>query len=96
MCDQDNNHYTDCGSSTNTETYKNADNLTCVPGWQMPENGLYGIDFWSHMWKRPEKTICEWIKKYKIPFIGVDAKNSYIYARDFLAHVGKIQTDEAE
>ncbi|WP_197995570.1 hypothetical protein [Gimesia algae] len=62
----------------------------------MPETGLYGIDFWSHMWKRPEKTICDWIRKYRIPYIGVEPKNSYIYVSDFLSHIGKIKEDEAE
>ncbi|QDV53680.1 hypothetical protein Enr17x_57610 [Gimesia fumaroli] len=83
-------------SSGIENVYENSDHLKCVPGWQMPENGLYGIDFWSHMWRRPTETIVKWIKKYQIPFIGIEAGNSYIYASDFLSHIGKIQSDEAE
>lgn len=62
----------------------------------MPESGVYGLDFWAHMWRVEQRTVVEWIKKYKMKFIGPSVSNCYVSAKEFLSCIGRLTDDQAK
>lgn len=94
MPSNDSRESTSTKSSGIDNTHQNSEHLKCVPGWQMPETGVYGLAFWAHMWQVEPRTVVEWIKKYKMKFIGPSVSNCYVSAKEFLSCIGRITDDQ--
>lgn len=73
-----------------------AEKTEWIPGMQMPQSGVYGLDFWAEMWKVDVKTITAWIKKYQIRYFGPHSSNCYIEAGEFLSCMSRGAENEAE
>ncbi|MEQ8636927.1 hypothetical protein [Gimesia maris] len=73
------------------------DEMACMPGGRFPGTNAYGIPYWSYVFRRPEGTITDWIRKYNIPYRGVDAAHGFVEAEDMLNKLpSKGFEDEAE
>lgn len=96
MTDTNTSHDTEIGSIDKGISYQNSDQENFKPRWQLPESGIYAVSYWAKMYDVTEKTICEWIVKHKIPFIGSAAKNSFIDAHDFLTYMRREYKEDDE
>lgn len=62
----------------------------------MPEQGMYGLEFWAKMFKVDEKTVTKWIGKYRMRFAGPNASNCYVAVNEFISCISRGPEDEAE
>lgn len=58
--------------------YEASQELDGTFGWQLPGTNAFSVRYWAMMYGVGEKAVCAWITKYKIPYIGAEAKNSFI------------------
>lgn len=58
--------------------YEASQDLDGTFGWKLPGTNAFSVRYWAMMYGVGEKAICTWITKYKIPYIGAEAKNSFI------------------
>lgn len=70
--------------SEQDEAYLNSQNLDGVFGMHLPGTDAYAIKYWARMYGVDTTTVCKWIKKFKIPYIGGEMKTSFITTQNIM------------